>query len=172
MRNKSLKVSVLALFVAFTLILSYIEFLIPISYGYGLKLGLANVAIVTVLYVFSFKDAMLVNIIRILISGFLFGNGVSIIFSLSGGIISLFVMYFTKRLRILSLLTVSILGAVFHNIGQIIAAFFLTKVYGLIYYLPVLIVGGIVTGAVIGVISRIIIKALKEIIKNDSIFKG
>lgn len=172
MNKPSFKVAILAMFTAFTLILSYVEVLIPISYGYGLKLGLANIAIVAILYTFSFKDAFVVNLLRILMIGLLFGNGISLIFSLAGGVLSLVVMAMVKRFKLFTVITVSIIGALCHNIGQLVAAYFVTNVPGLMFYLPILMIGGLITGAVIGIISKIIIKALKEIFKNDSVFKG
>lgn len=172
MNKLSYRISILSLFIAFTLVLSYVELLIPISYGYGMKLGLANIAIVAVLYVFSFKDAFIVSIARIFISGLLFGNAISVIFSLCGGVLSIFIMLIVKKYTRFNIVSVSVIGAVFHNIGQIMAAYFITKVIGLFYYLPVLLIGAIVTGVIIGVLSNMIIKVLKEIIKDDRIFKG
>ncbi len=172
MNKPSFKVAILAMFTSFTLILSYVEFLIPISYGYGLKLGLANIAIVAILYTFSAKEAFIVSILRIFIIGIWFGNGISLILSLAGGILSLTIMTLIKRCKMLTVITVSIIGALCHNVGQLVAAYFVTSVPGLMFYLPVLMIGGLITGAVIGIISKIIIKALKEILKNDSIYKG
>lgn len=171
MNKMSYKVAILSLFIAFTLILSYIEFLIPISYGFGLKLGLANAAIVAILYVFSLKEALLVNIVRILISGFLFGNMMSIAFSLSGGVSSCIIMALFKKIKGVNIITVSILGAVSHNIGQLLAAYVITRVPGLVFYLPTLMIGGIITGILIGILSKIVIKVLKEMDKYDSVFK-
>lgn len=171
MSKPSYKLAILSLFTAFTLILSYVEFLIPVSYGYGLKLGLANIAIVAILYSFSSKDAFIVNLLRICITGLLFGNAISFVLSLTGGILSLIMMIIAKKFKLFTVITVSIIGALSHNIGQLIAAYFMTDVPGLIFYLPVLLFGGIITGAVIGIISKIIINTLKEIMKNDSFFK-
>ncbi len=171
MSKTSYKVAILSLFTAFTLILSYVELLIPFSYGYGLKLGLANIAIVAILYCFSSKEALIVNLLRIFIIGLLFGNAISFVLSLIGGVFSLLMMSITKRFKLFTVITVSIIGAISHNIGQLFAACVMTNVSGLIFYLPVLLIGGIITGAVIGIVSKIIINTLKEIIKNDSFFK-
>lgn len=171
MKKASRRVAILALFTAFSLILSYIEFLLPLTYGYGLKLGLANITVLSVLYVFSLKEAMVINLLRIFINGILFGNVLSLLFSLSGGILSLLAMFLAKRFRLFSIITVSIIGALFHNIGQLIAAYLVTDIPGLFFYLPVLLIGGIITGLFIGFISKFIIKVLKEIVKNDSIFE-
>ena len=171
MSKPSYRIAVLAMFTAFTLILSYVEALIPVSYGYGLKLGLANIAIVTILYSFSEKEAFIVNLLRICIIGLLFGNAISFILSLTGGLLSMIMMAMAKKFKLFTVITVSIIGALAHNIGQLIAAYFVTSVPGLMFYLPVLLIGGLITGAIIGIISKIIIKALKEIMKNDSVFK-
>jgi len=171
MSKPSYRIAILAMFTAFTLILSYVEFLIPISYGYGLKLGLANIAIVAILYSLSVKEAFIVNLLKIFILGLLFGNAISFILSLTGGLLSFIMMTVAKKFKLFTVITVSIIGALSHNVGQLIAAYFVTDVPGLMFYLPVLLIGGLVTGAIIGVISKIIIDALKEIIKNDSVFK-
>jgi len=165
-RKKTKNMVILSLFVAISLILSYLEVLFPFSFGYGLKLGLANVAIISVLYVFSFKEALVVNLVRIFISGLLFGNVFSLIFSLFGGILSVIVMAFAKRCKTLSLITVSVLGAVSHNFGQLLAALIITKISGILFYMPVLLIGGIITGIAIGCVSGVIIKVLKEILKR------
>lgn len=171
MNRPSYRIAILSMFTAFALILSYIESLIPLSYGYGLKLGLANIAIVVILYTFSFKDAFVVNMLRIFIIGLWFGNGMSFVLSLAGGLLSILVMGVTKRFKLFTIITVSIIGALCHNAGQLLAAYFITDVPGLVFYLPVLMLGGIITGTVIGIVSRMIINTLKEIIRNDSIFK-
>ncbi len=171
MNKLSYRICILSMFIAFALVLSYVELLIPFSYGYGIKLGLANIVIISILYVFSFREALIVCVLRILISGLLFGNVISIIFSFSGGLLSLFVMFLFKRFSSVSIVLVSVMGGLFHNAGQLMAAFAITKAFGLVYYLPVLMVGGVVTGIVTGLLADMVIKVLKEIFKNDRIFK-
>lgn len=170
MKKLSYKIAILALFTAFTVILSYIEFLFPFSFGYGLKLGIANITVLALLYVFGIKEAFLVNITRIIIIGLWFGNFLSFVLSLSGAVVSILVMYVMKKIKGLSIITISIFGAVSHNMAQLAAAFIITGVTAVLYYSPVLIIGGVITGILIGMLSKFIIKILKEILKYDFIY--
>ena len=116
------KITVLGLCVALAMILSYIESILPVFVGIpGAKLGLPNMVIVLLLYLMGAKEAVCVNILRILLSGFLFGNLFSILYSLAGATISFFVMWMTKK-RHFSIRPVSVLGGISHNIGQFLVA--------------------------------------------------
>ena len=122
---------------AFALILGYIESLIPFSFGIpGIKLGLANLAVLITLYRSGVKEAILVDLLRIVLSGFLFGNLYSILYSLAGGMLSFAAMVFARKTRRLSIYGVSITGGIFHNIGQIGVAAFVVETKGLYYYMP------------------------------------
>lgn len=160
--NRSKRIAYLGIFLALTLILSYVEALIPIPYIVpGMKLGLANLAVVCAFYYFGAKEALAVNLLRILIIGILFGTGYSLIYSLCGGILSFFAMLFILKVLKLSVISVSVTGGIFHNIGQIIAGAILLDTGYILYYLPVLLISGAVTGAVIGLLSLIIQKRVK-----------
>ena len=160
------RVAMAGIFVSLALIFSYVESLIPFNFGIpGIKLGLANVVIVTGLYLMKLPDVCLISMIRIFVSGLLFGNMMSLIYSLSGGILSLIVMLLLKRTNKFSVIGVSISGAVCHNIGQIAAAIIVTGVPVIVYYLPVLMVVGIITGAVMGIIASRILAILTRSIK-------
>ncbi len=142
-------------FTALALLFSYIESLIPFHIGIpGVKLGLANLIIVIALYKTDYKRAYLLSVTRVILAGFLFGNMFSILYSLAGGILSLSMMIFAKRKEGLSVIGVSVVGGVFHNIGQILMAILVTESWKLLYYLPILLVFGVITGVVIGVISQ------------------
>lgn len=157
--NISQKIAILGLLSAFAIIISYIESLIPINIGIpGVKPGFPNLVIIIVLYSFGIKEAGIVNFIRILIVGFMFGNAISIIFSMAGAVLSLVVMWLVKKLPGVSMLGVSVCGGVAHNIGQIIIAMLITTVYSLTFYIPFLIIGGIITGMLTGVVGNIIQK--------------
>ena len=161
------KTAFLGVFCAAALILSYIESLIPFFAGIpGMKLGLANAAIVTVLYLYSWKEAALVNLVRILAAGFLFGNMFSIVFSASGAALSLFCMQMVKRTDRFSPAGVSITGGVAHNAGQVVAAAVVVENVQIGYYFLPLAIAGIITGAVIGVISGILIPRLLPLRQN------
>ena len=120
----------------------------------GLKLGLANIVIIFALYEQEFKTAFLVSIIRVLIVALLrTGFGINFFFSLSGAIFSIIFMYIFKKTR-LSIIGVSIIGSVFHSIGQVLVGMLLLDNYNVIYYLPYLLLFSIPTGIVIGIISK------------------
>ncbi len=160
------RVAMAGIFVSLALIFSYVESLIPFNFGIpGIKLGLANVVIVTGLYLMKLPDVCLIALIRIFVSGLLFGNMMSLIYSLSGGILSLIVMILLKRTNKFSVIGVSISGAVCHNIGQIAAAIVVTGVPVIVYYLPGLMGVGIITGAVMGIIASHILVILTRSIK-------
>ncbi|MBC5687870.1 Gx transporter family protein [Mediterraneibacter sp. NSJ-55] len=146
-------------FTALALIFSYVETLIPIQFGIpGVKLGLANLIIVIMLYKGTVREAFLLSIVRILLSGFLFGNLFSIVYSLAGGVCSLLVMYILKKRGTFSVIGVSIAGGVFHNIGQLSIAMAVVETVAIGYYLPALLAAGALTGALIGVVSDAVLK--------------
>ncbi len=160
------RVAMAGIFVSLALIFSYVESLIPFNFGIpGIKLGLANVVIVTGLYLMKLPDVCLISVIRIFVSGLLFGNMMSLIYSLSGGILSLAIMIILKKINKFSVIGVSISGAVCHNIGQIAAAIIVTGVPVIAYYLPILMAVGIITGAVMGIIASRILAILTRSIK-------
>ncbi len=170
MKNKytAKNVALLGLFSAFAIITSYIESLIPIEIGIpGIKLGLANIVIVLVLYLLDAKSAIIVNIIRIIVVGALFGNAFSILFSIAGAVISFLVMLFVKKIKNVSMLGVSICGGVSHNLAQLFVAAFVVDTYNLSYYLPFMLIGGLITGVVIGLTAMAIYSRVYKIIRME-----
>ena len=152
-------------FTALALIFSYVETLIPIQFGIpGAKLGLANLVIVIVLYKTDWKEALLLSVVRIVLSGFIFGNLFSIIYSLAGGTLSLAVMAAIRKDKGFSVIGVSMAGGVCHNIGQLIVAMIVVQTYQVGYYLPVLLIAGLATGTLIGVISSGVLKRLSNLV--------
>ena len=164
----SRRVSSGAMLVALAMIFSYVESLIPINLGIpGIKLGVANLVTVTGLYILAPMEVLLVVILRVLLVGFMFGNGMSILYSLAGAALSmtvmtLMVMLLLKRIKGFSMIGISIAGGVSHNIGQIVVAMCVLENTKLIYYLPVLMIAGTVTGILIGVVSRKILPAVSQ----------
>lgn len=155
------KVAYFGVFTALALIFSYVETLIPFQIGIpGVKLGLANLIIVIVLYKMEVKDAFLLSVTRVVLSGFIFGNLFSILYSLAGGILSLFVMAFLKKRGGYSVIGVSIAGGVFHNIGQLIVAMIVVETFSVAYYVPVLLTAGLITGLLIGIVANEMLKRL------------
>ncbi len=158
------RVAYFGVFTALALIFSYVETLIPINFGvWGMKLGLANLIIVIALYKMGTGEAFLLSVVRVLLSGFLFGNYFSIIYSLAGAILSLSVMAGLKRAGGFSVIGVSISGGVFHNIGQLIVAMLVVETFSVIYYVPVLLAAGLVTGLLIGIAASEMLKRLKNL---------
>ena len=161
--NKNEKLTKMAMLVALAMIFSYVESLIPINFGIpGVKLGVANLVTVTGLYFLELPEVFLVVVMRVLLTGFLFGNGMSIIYSLAGGILSLLVMAVMKRINGFSVLGVSIMGGVSHNIGQIIVASVVVENLKLIYYLPALLIAGTITGFVMGILSKKVLPTVQK----------
>lgn len=157
------KIANYGLLVALAFIFSYIEFLIPINFGVpGIKLGLANLVVIIALYISGIPAAFAISIIRIILNAFTFGNVAAMMYSLAGGILSLLVMIIAKKTGKLSTLGVSVLGGVFHNVGQIVVAIIVLETNRLIYYLPMLIVAGLAAGVVIGILAAEIIKRLPK----------
>lgn len=147
----------LGLLVALAFIFSYIEFLIPVTVGIpGVKLGLANLVIIVALYTLKEKDAFCLSMVRIVLVGFTFGNLSMMMYSLAGGATSFFIMSLAKRTGWFSQKGVSVLGGIFHNVGQILAAMMILETSRLVYYLPVLMISGIVAGALIGMLASVI----------------
>ena len=151
----------MGVFTALALIFSYIETLIPFHIGIpGVKLGLANLIIVIALYKMGTGDAFVLSVVRIVLAGFLFANLFSIIYSLAGGILSLIVMALMKKREWFSVIGVSVAGGVFHNIGQLLVAMFVVETFSVAYYVPVLLIAGVATGFIIGILANEMLKRL------------
>nr|WP_288976617.1 Gx transporter family protein [uncultured Blautia sp.] len=158
------RVAYFGVFTALALIFSYIETLIPLQFGIpGVKLGLANLVIVLALYKMGTGEAYLLSVVRVLLTGFLFGNYFSIIYSLAGGLLSLSVMALLRKNGGFSVMGVSLAGGVFHNIGQLIVAMLVVETFSVIYYVPVLLIAGMLTGLLIGIVSNEMLKRLVNI---------
>lgn len=153
--NMKYKPAYLGLFAAVAIIFGYIESLIPVFAGIpGIKLGLANLSTLFILEKYSFREAALVSTIRILVIGFLFGNLFSIFYSFAGSLLSLTTMTFFLKKFHFSTIGVSILGGVSHNIGQLLIASLIVENTAVFYYIPPLLISGIITGAVIGMLTQ------------------
>ena len=158
------KIAILGLFIALAFVFSYIEYLLPLNIGIpGAKVGLANLVVMVALYTLGEKDAFLLSLVRVLLVGLSFGNMGMMIYSLAGAALSFIVMIIGKRTKLFSATGVSVLGGVFHNIGQIIVAMIVLETKSLIYYLPFLLVIGTISGVVIGILSSMIIDRVQKL---------
>ena len=155
------KLTMLAMTMAVAMVLSYIESQIPAFVAVpGVKVGLANIAVIFALYRFGFKEACLVSVVRVLVMSMLFGLG-AIFYSMAGAVLSLLGMVILKKTGIFSEISVSVAGGVLHNLGQIIAACIILETNAVKYYLPFLILSGVLAGAVIGTAAGFLVRRIK-----------
>ena len=162
MKNNTRRITTLAITISLALILSFIESRIPAFVAIpGIKVGLANIAVIFTLYKMGVKEAIAVSILRVILVSFLFGTPISLIYSITGAIFSLTVMIILKRLTPLTEVSVSVCGGVMHNVGQITAASFMLSTNVVLYYLPFLLVSGTIAGVAIGIASGILVKRVK-----------
>lgn len=155
------------MFLALALVAGYLETLVPINLGIpGVKLGLANIVNMILLYTAGFPAAMAIAMARVLLSGLLFGNGFAIVYSGAGALLSMLAMAVLKKTGRFSATGVSIAGGVFHNLGQILVAMVVLETGALLYYLPVLIISGLATGLLIGLVSGMLIRRLEPLIRQ------
>ncbi|MDE6747593.1 MAG: Gx transporter family protein [Lachnospiraceae bacterium] len=152
------KTVLLGFLLTISMILAYIESILPLAIGIpGVKLGLPNLVVVLLLYSYGKREALAVNLLRIMLTGFLFGNLYSIFYALAGAIFSFCVMAIVQKTGMFSIIGVSISGGVSHNIGQILVAMIVVETFAPAFYLPFLLIAGVITGLLIGIVSARVI---------------
>ncbi len=162
---KSKRVATYGVLVALAFIFSYIEAMFPVPMPVpGMKLGLANIVVVVALYIMGYKEGFIISLVRIFLVGFTFGNMNMMLYSLGGGILSFAMMALMKKFNLLSIVGVSVIGAVFHNVGQILVAMLILETTTLLYYLPFLLVSALVSGVLIGIIGAMMSKRLTNVL--------
>ena len=169
MRDKTLgrvkRVAYDGLFAALAFGFTFVEILLPIDFGVpGVKLGLANVVSLFVLYKFGIADAAAVNLVRILLAGFLF-NASAMPYSISGAALSLLVMWLLKKANVFSPTGVSIAGAVAHNLGQVLCSVVLLRTTSILWYFFVLVISGVIGGCVVGLLAAWIMRRFEKHVK-------
>jgi len=165
---KTIRITQLGMLLALALVLSYLETLIPIMVAVpGVKIGLANIITIFLLYRMNSRSTFLFMSVRVVLSGLLFSGVSGILFSFSGGVFCILIMSLLKRFSVFSILGVSMAGAIFHNIGQIIIAVFVMENIHIAYYLPVLCVFGTLSGLLTGYLSYNIMKRYNKLISKD-----
>ncbi|MDE6712667.1 MAG: Gx transporter family protein [Lachnospiraceae bacterium] len=154
----------MAMFLALAVIMGYLEALIPVVPMIpGIKLGLANFVIVLVMYLFSLREAAVISALRIILVGFLLSNMSMILYSLAGAVLSLTVMALLKRTPHFSIYGVSMAGGIMHNIGQLLVAGALMGFQAILWYVPYLLLAGMLAGLLIGFLVRVSCGRLKSI---------
>lgn len=151
------RIAKLSMLLSISVVLGLIESFIPIMNGTvpGIKLGLANIVIVFAIYELSFKDAIYISVLRVLLIGILRTGlfSISFFFSLAGALLSIVFMFLAKEYTKMSIVGVSVVGSIFHSIAQIIVACIFLSNINIVYYLPILLISSIVTGVIVGSIS-------------------
>ena len=161
-RSASSLTALCGVLIALAMVLSYLESLVPISFAIpGIKLGLANIVTIIALIKLGFKQALIISVGRVLLSGLLFGNPATIMYSMAGALLSLLVMFVIRKFKLLAITGTSVCGAVAHNAGQLIVAAIVIENTKIFYYLAVLSVSGIIAGILIGILAGILIKNIR-----------
>ena len=156
---KTKKLTVMAIAVTLAMILSFVESQIPAFVAIpGVKIGLANIAVVFALYKLGWKEAVVISFVRVFMISMLFGSVASLFYSAAGAAVSLTGMILLKKLPAFSFVSVSVIGGVLHNMGQIAMACILLETNIWKYYLPFLVLSGTIAGIVVGIVSAIIVK--------------
>lgn len=159
---KTKKLVTLAVTISVAMILSFVESRIPAFVAIpGVKVGLANIAVIFALYKMGWREAITVSVIRVILVALLFGSVVSLAYSIAGALISLSLMILLRKIGIFTEVAVSVVGGITHNIGQILIAFLLLETKVVFYYLPFLLVSGVIAGIAVGVASALLIKRIK-----------
>lgn len=158
--KKTRKMVLLANFLAIAIVLNIIESAIPVIPVPGAKLGFANVITLIVLYVYSFKDSSIITISRVFLVSLLTGKLLGPVFymSISGALLAMLAMGFFKKLNFFGILGVSVLGSVFHCIGQVIGGYFVIGSTAIVLYLPIMLFLSIPAGVVTGLIAQRFLK--------------
>lgn len=161
-RGAAERVAEIGVLTGLALVLSLVErmFPPPVSLAPGIKLGLANVVVLILLYGRGVREALTANGIRVLMMGLIFTSPQTLLYSAVGAALSFLVMVLLGRLGCFSILGVSVAGAVFHNLGQLLMAAWIVRTPALFAYLPVLLAAGVVTGLLMGLVARSVLRHL------------
>ena len=158
----------LGLLTAVALVLGYFEHLLPVIGIPGIKLGLANTVLLYALYLLDIPSAILLMFLKVGLSGLLFGGAAAMLYSFAGGVVSLIVMILARRMKGLSVVGVSVLGALAHNAGQMAVACFVVETRAILAYLPVLLIAAAVTGTLTGLVARYTFRGLNPNALKDA----
>ena len=160
-RSVAKTVAHIALLTSLALIFSYVEAIIPYNPAIpGIKLGIANVVTIIALYKFGWKDAACISALRIVLAGLLFNGVFGMLYSLAGALVSFVGMLLLKRSKLFSIVGVSMVGGVLHNLGQLLVAAALIEDLRIFFYFPVLLFSGIVSGIAIGIAATLILRKI------------
>lgn len=160
---KAKKIALLGVLCAVAMVMSYLETFIPTPHP-AIKIGLPNVIIIFILYKIGIKEAVAVSLVRVLLVSIIFGSlGSSLPYSLAGAALSLAVMILLKQFKVFSTISVSIVGGIMHNVGQIIVSCIIMGTSEIAYLLPALAITAIISGSLVGIAGHLLIKKVKKI---------
>ena len=158
------RVARVAVLVSVALVLAYVERLVPAPVPVpGIKLGLANLSALVALYLFGWREALTVSVLRVLLGGAMFGSGFSMVYALCGAACAFAAMALAKGFFGLHVVTVSAIGGLVHNLAQMAVAALVVQTAELFYYLPMLILSGVITGTLMGTMAAILIARLEKL---------
>lgn len=160
--KKTKRLVLLAMLTAVAMILSYVESLLPSVGIPGVKMGLANIAVIFALFRFGWKEAAALSLVRVVLVSLLFGSVGAMLYSLAGAVLSLAVMALLRRIDRFSTVGISVAGGVAHNAGQILMAMLILQTKQLLGYLPVLAISGIAGGVLTGLAAALLIRRIPE----------
>ena len=168
MSKKAKKVAFLGVLTAVALVLSYLESLLPPLWAAvpGIKMGIPNVVIIFMLYRYGVKEAVIVSLIRVFIVALLFGNVMTLAYSVAGALLSITLMAICKKIKVFSVVGTSIVGGIAHNLGQILVAIVLFDTVQIGYYMIVLAITGTIAGVFIGLAGALLLKRFNKIKNN------
>lgn len=153
------------LLTAMMLVLGFIESLIPVAAGVpGIKLGLSNGVLIFALYMLDAPTAFVLMIVKVVLSGLLFGGVSAMLYAMAGGVLSMLTMMLLKRFNF-HMVIISMFGAVMHNVGQVAMAMLVLQTPKLMYYMAILMFVGLATGAVTGIAAKATISHIKKLRK-------
>ena len=160
---KTKKLTTMAMLTAVAMILSYVEAMLPSIAIPGVKMGLANIAVVFALYRFGWKEAVVISLIRVVLMSLLFTGVAAMLYSLAGAAVSLILMGLLKKVNAFSAVGVSVAGGVGHNAGQVLLAMWMLETGELMYYLPALAISGVISGVLIGFAGGMLVNRMKKV---------
>ncbi|MBE5801048.1 MAG: Gx transporter family protein [Clostridiales bacterium] len=163
--QRAKRVALLGILLSLMLVLGWVEHMIPVPGMPGVKLGLSNSLLLFAVYMLDIPTAYLMMLLKVLLSGFLFGNPSSMMYAFAGGVVSLTAMALLSRSKAFSPVVVSMAGGVMHNVGQVVLAMIVLKTPGLLFYMAILMAVGLVTGLATGVAAKAVMKHLPHFSK-------
>lgn len=165
MSSKTKKIALLGVLTGIALVLSYLEAILPPLYPAvpGIKVGLANIVIIFILYKYGVKEAATVSLLRVFIVALLFGNVMTFAYSIAGAVLSVLLMGLFKKINIFSQIGVSIIGGVAHNLGQILVAIVLLNSTQIAYYMVILTFTGTIAGVFVGICGAFLLKRMNNV---------